>query len=70
MSKDKTLWLTTAEVRKFFEVSNYMIDIWIDDCGMPVHQVDGLSLFKKKEVEEWIKAGGADRLNHSDTENQ
>jgi excisionase family DNA binding protein len=70
MSKDKTRWLTFAEVRKFFEVSNHMINVWIGDCGMPVHQVGDLSLFKKQEVDEWIKAGGADRLNHTAIENQ
>ena len=32
---------------------------WIDRFGMPCHRMGRLWKFKKDEVDEWVKAGGA-----------
>ena len=41
---------------------------WIDKHGMPAHRMGRLWKFKKDEVDEWVKAGGADQTNANRTE--
>lgn len=44
------LWLTIGKDRRI---------IWIDKHRMPAHRMGRLWKFKKDEIDEWVKAGGA-----------
>ncbi len=68
MAKTKTHWLSIAEIRSFFGVSNDMVFRWIDKHGMPAHRKGSLWKFRIDEVDEWVKAGGADQLRRYGTE--
>jgi len=61
-------WLSITEICKYLGVSNDTVYKWIDKHGMPAHRMGRLWKFKKDEVDEWVKAGGADQTNANQTE--
>ena len=62
-------WLSISEICKHLGVSNDTVYKWIDKGGMPAHRMGRLWKFKKDEVDEWVKAGGAtDKSDKPDTE--
>lgn len=54
-------WLSVEEICKYLGVSNDTVYKWIDKHDMPAHRMGRLWKFKKDEVDEWVKAGGADK---------
>ena len=52
-------WLSVDEISKYLGVSNDTVYRWIDKYAMPAHRMGRLWKFKKDEVDEWVKAGGA-----------
>ncbi len=52
-------WLSVEEICKYLGVSNDTVYKWIDKHNMPAHRMGRLWKFKKDEVDEWVKAGGA-----------
>ena len=62
-------WLSITEICKHLGVSNDTVYKWIDKHGMPAHRMGRLWKFKKDEVDERVKAGGAaDKTDKPDTE--
>ena len=62
-------WLSITEMCKYLGVSNDTVYKWIDKHDMPAHRMGRLWKFKKDEVDEWVKAGGAaDKTGKPDTE--
>jgi excisionase family DNA binding protein len=61
-------WLSIPEICKYLGVSNDTVYKWIDKHDMPAHRMGRLWKFKKDEVDEWVKAGGADQTNRKGTE--
>ena len=59
-------WLSITEICKHLEVSNDTVYKWIDKHGMPAHRMGRLWKFKKDEVDDWVKAGGASTPRNSD----
>ena len=56
-------WLSVEEMAKYLGVSNDTIYRWIGVHNMPAHKMGRLWKFKKDEVDEWVKSGGARRTN-------
>ncbi len=54
-------WLPVEQMPKYLGVSNDTVYKWIDKQGMPAHRMGRLWKFKKDEVDEWVKSGGARR---------
>ena len=54
-------WLSVEEICTYLGVSNDTVYKWIDKHDMPAHRMGRLWKFKKDEVDEWVKAGGADQ---------
>jgi len=54
-------WLSVAEMSKYLGVSNDTIYRWISERNMPGHKIGRLWKFRKDEVDEWVKSGGARR---------
>ncbi|WP_328284788.1 helix-turn-helix domain-containing protein [Desulfotignum phosphitoxidans] len=52
-------WLSVYEIGKYLGVSSDTVYRWIDKHTMPAHRMGRLWKFKKDEVDEWVKAGGA-----------
>jgi len=52
-------WLSISEICKHLGVSNDTVYKWIDKHEMPAHRMGRLWKFKKKQVDEWVEAGGA-----------
>ncbi len=69
MAEMEDRWLSISEICKHLGVSNDTVYKWIDKGGMPAHRMGRLWKFKKDEVDEWVKAGGAtDKSDKQDTE--
>lgn len=52
-------WLSVEEMGSYLGVSKDTVYRWITKHDMPAHRVGRLWKFKKDEVDEWVKAGGA-----------
>lgn len=59
MAEMEDRWLSISEICKYLGVSNDTVYKWIDKHEMPAHRMGRLWKFKKDEVDEWVKAGGA-----------
>ena len=59
MADSEDRWLSINEITKHLGISNDTVYKWIDKFGMPAHRMGRLWKFKKDEVDEWVKAGGA-----------
>ena len=61
MSELEDRWLSVEDICKYLGISNDTVYRWIDKRNMPASKVGRLWKFKKSEVDEWVKAGGADQ---------
>jgi excisionase family DNA binding protein len=52
-------WLSVDEIGVHLGVKRDTVYKFINEKGMPAHKVGKLWKFKKDEVDEWVKAGGA-----------
>ena len=59
MAEMEDRWLSISEICKYLGVSKDTVYEWIDKHEMPAHRMGRLWKFKKDEVDEWVKAGGA-----------
>ena len=59
MNEMEDRWLSITEMCKYLGVSNDTAYKWINNHDMPAHRMGRLWKFKKDEVDEWVKAGGA-----------
>lgn len=55
--------LLKNEICNHLGVSNDTVYKWIDKHDMPARRMGRLWKFKKDEVDEWVKAGGAAERN-------
>lgn len=53
-------WSSVDEVAKHLGVAPDSIYRWIEARGMPAHKIGRLWKFKLSEVDEWVRAGGAE----------
>ena len=59
MSELEDRWLSVEEIGKHLGVSKDTVYRWINAHSMPAHRMGRFWKFKKDEVDEWVKAGGA-----------
>ena len=52
-------WLSVEEICKHLGISKDTVYRWIDKNCMPAHKIGRLWKFKKNEVDEWVRSGGA-----------
>ncbi len=52
-------WLSVDEICAHLGVSRDTVYKWIDQKSMPAHRAGRLWKFKKDDVDEWMRAGGA-----------
>jgi len=51
--------LSVDEIGRYLGVGSDTVYHWCDRFAMPAHRMGRLWKFKKDEVDEWVKAGGA-----------
>ncbi len=59
MSGIEDRWLSVDEISKHLGVSSDTVYRWIDKNLMPAHRMGRFWKFKKDEVDEWVRNGGA-----------
>lgn len=52
-------WLSVEEITEHLGVSKDTVYTWVSSKRMPGHRVGRFWKFKKEEVDEWVRAGGA-----------
>jgi excisionase family DNA binding protein len=52
-------WVSVDEVAKHLDVAKESIYRWIERRGLPARRIGRLWKFKISEVDEWVRAGGA-----------
>lgn len=53
-------WLSVDEIAVYLGITRDTIYRWIDSKDIPVHRLGRRWKFRKEEVDEWVKSGGAD----------
>lgn len=52
-------WLSVDEIAAYLGVKRDTIYKWIDEKSLPAHRLGRLWKFKKDEVDDWVRSGGA-----------
>ena len=52
-------WLSVDEIALYLGIKRDTVYKWIDEKEMPAHKVGRLWKFRRNEVDEWVRAGGA-----------
>lgn len=53
-------WVTAIDVAKYLGVVKDTVYRWCGRKGLPVHKIGRLWRYRLFEVDEWVRAGGAD----------
>ena len=53
-------WTSVEEIARHLGVAKDSVYRWIDRRSLPAHKIGRLWKFKISEVDEWVRAGGAD----------
>jgi len=53
-------WVSVDQIAEHLGVTRDSIYRWIDRKGLPAHRVGRLWKFQVSDVDEWVRAGGAD----------
>lgn len=53
-------WASVEDVAKHLGVAKDSVYRWIDTRSLPAHRIGRLWKFQLSEVDEWVRAGGAD----------
>lgn len=53
-------WVSVDQIAEHLGVTRDSIYRWIDRKKLPAHRVGRLWKFKVSDVDEWVRAGGAD----------
>ena len=59
-------WVSVEQIAEHLGVKRDSIYRWIDRKHLPAHRVGRLWKFKVTEVDDWVRAGGADEEQRSD----
>ena len=53
-------WLSVDEIAAYLGIKRDTVYKWIGEKQMPAHRMGRLWKFRKEEVDEWVRSGGAD----------
>ena len=53
-------WLSVDEIAAYLGIKRDTVYKWIAEKQMPAHRMGRLCKFRKEEMYEWVKSGGAD----------
>lgn len=52
-------WQSVDEIAEYLGVSRDAVYAWVTGKGMPGHRVGRLWKFKREDVDQWVRQGGA-----------
>lgn len=52
-------WLSVEEIAAHMGISKETVYRWLDRRKIPAHRIGKLWKFKAREVDEWVRSGGA-----------
>ncbi len=52
-------WLSVADIAEYLGVKKDTVYKWLSKGTIPAHKVGRLWKFKRDEVDEWVRTGGA-----------
>lgn len=52
-------WLSVDEIGVYLGIKRDTVYKWISEKAMPAHKIGRLWKFKKDEIDEWVRKGGA-----------
>ncbi len=52
-------WLSVADIAEYLGIKKDTIYKWLSKRTIPAHKLGRLWKFKKSEVDEWVRSGGA-----------
>ena len=52
-------WLSVDEIAEYLGVKRDTVYKWIGRKEMPAHKVGSLWKFKREEIDDWVRSGGA-----------
>lgn len=52
-------WFSVDEIAAYLGIKSATVYKWIDRKNMPAHKVGRLWKFRKEEIDEWVRSGGA-----------
>ena len=61
-------WVSVEDVARHLGVARDSVYRWIEGRNLPAHKIGRLWKFKLSEVDEWVRAGGADTDDRTKTE--
>ena len=61
-------WLSVDEIATYLGIKRDTVYSWISSKDLPAHRVGRLWKFKREEVDEWVRQGGAAQDADSDGE--
>ena len=61
-------WTSVDDVAKHLGVAKDSIYRWIEHRGLPAHKIGRLWKFKLSEVDDWVRADGADTADDGKAE--
>jgi len=59
MAETDERWLSVNEIGKYLGVSSDTVYRWIEKYKMPAHRMGRFWKFKRGEVDNWVREGGA-----------
>lgn len=59
-------WVSVDQIAEHLGVTRDSIYRWIDRKVLPAHRVGRLWKFKVSEVDDWVRAGGANEVPRND----
>ena len=60
-------WLSVDEIAAYLGIKRDTVYKWIGEKQMPAHRMGRLWKFRKEEVDEWVRSGGADNNRQDDS---
>ena len=60
-------WVTASDVAQHLGVVKDTVYRWRERKGLPAHKIGRLWKFQLSEVDEWVRAGGADEYKVNDS---
>lgn len=60
-------WLSVDEIAIYLGVKRDTVYKWIGEKHMPAHKIGRLWKFKKEEIDEWVRNGGATETSQKDS---
>ncbi len=53
-------WLSVDEIAVYLGIKRDTVYRWISERNLPGHKISRLWKFRKEEIDEWVKSGGAE----------